>query len=130
MLPTILVIEDNEINMDLVIFLLRSMDMVVLPALNGPAGLAMAKKLRPSIILCDIQMPELDGFAVLNALRGNAKFANIPVVALTALAMDGDRERMLAAGFDGYLSKPIDLEELQLEIRTQLASIASGLTYR
>lgn len=120
MKPTILVIEDNDINMDLMIFVLNALGLAVIPALNGPAGLAIAKSQRPDLILCDIQMPHLDGYAVLGALRSDPAFSGIPVIAVTALAMLGDGDQLLAQGFDGYLSKPIELDQLKAELATHL----------
>ena len=122
MKPTILVIEDNDINMDLMIFVLNAMKLNVIPALNGPAGLAIALSERPDLIICDIQMPHLDGYAVLNALKSNPEVSGIPVIAVTAMAMLGDGERLLAQGFDGYLSKPIEFDELKAELIEHLPS--------
>ncbi len=121
-LPTkaaILVIEDNDINMDMMILVLNSLDHPVIPALNGPAGLAIARSQRPSLILCDIQMPELDGFALLNALRADPDplVSGIPIVAVTALAEADAGKRLMDAGFDGYLGKPVDIDHLTRELR-------------
>jgi len=117
MKPTILVIEDNEINMDMMIFVLNAMGLAVIPALNGPVGLAIAKSEIPNLIFCDIKMPHLDGYGVLDALRLDPKSANIPIIAVTAIAIDEDGARLLAAGFDGYLSKPIEFDHLKGELR-------------
>jgi CheY-like chemotaxis protein len=119
---TILVIEDNPTSMDLMIFLLNSMGHLVLPALNGPAGLAIAKAQRPSLVLCDIQMPSLDGYGVLEAIRSDASMDNTRVVAVTAMAMVGDKQKLLSSGFDGYVGKPIDLHELRDEVDKHLGS--------
>lgn len=120
MKPKILLVEDNDINMDLMIFVLNSLDLAVIPALNGPAGLAIARSQVPDLIFCDIQMPHLDGYGVLAGLRAESTLAHIPVIAVTAMAMAGDGQRLLAAGFSGYLSKPIEFEQLKLELATQL----------
>lgn len=119
MKAAILVIDDNDINMDMMIIVLNSMDHPVIPALNGPAGLAIARSQRPSLILCDIQMPELDGFALLNALRADPDplVSGIPVVAVTAMAETGGGKRLFDAGFDGYLGKPVDIDALTMELR-------------
>ena len=124
MRTTILVIEDNDINMDMMIFVLQALGIVVLPALNSPAGLAMARSERPCLIICDIQMPELDGYGVLQGVKSDPAVAHIPIIALTALAMAGDGERLLAAGFDGYLSKPVDFDDLKSELRKHLPTFS------
>ncbi len=120
MSKTILVIEDNDSNMDLMIFHLQSMGYVVIPALNGPAGLAIARAERPDLILCDIEMPELDGYGVLRALRSRAAADFIPTIAVTALAAPGDGDRLLKLGFDGYMSKPVELDALHAILRKHL----------
>lgn len=114
MKPKLLIIEDNEISMDLMILLLNGLGLAVIPALNGPAGLAIAKSEVPDLIISDIQMLHLDGHAVLKALREDRHLAHIPVVAVTAMTMVGDGERLLDAGFDGYLDKPVNYEELKM----------------
>ncbi len=120
MMPRILVIEDNDIAMNLMIYVLNALGLTVIPALNGPAGLAIAKAELPDLIMCDIQMPHLDGHAVLDAVRTNPTISKTPVIAVTALSMVGDGERLLARGFDGYLSKPIEFNELKNELRKHL----------
>lgn len=120
MSPKILVIEDNDINMDLMIFILTAFGLNVIPALNGLAGLAIAKAEVPDLIICDIHMPLLDGFGVLAALRSDPTTTHIPVVAITALAMAGDSERLLAAGFNGYLSKPVEFDQLRVTVSNHL----------
>lgn len=122
MKPRVLVIEDNDSNMDLMIFVLKALGLTAIPALNGPAGLAIARSELPDLIICDIQMPHLDGFAVLSALKSDPKLSAIPVIAVTALAMRGDGERLLARGFDGYLSKPVEFEHLKAELLHRLPS--------
>lgn len=118
----ILVIENDPSSMDLMIFVLNYLGYTVIPALNGPAGLAIARGEVPALILCDIGMPELDGRGVLRALKSDASVSVIPVVAVTAMTTAGDREALLADGFDGYLSKPIDLGALRHEIARHLAA--------
>jgi CheY-like chemotaxis protein len=120
MKPKILIIEDNEINMDLMIFVLNALGLSVIPALNGPAGLAIARSEIPDLIFCDIMMAHLDGHGVLAALKAESSLEHIPVIAVTALAMAGDGARLIAQGFDGYLSKPIDFDELKQELTRQL----------
>lgn len=104
----ILLIEDNEQNRYLVTFLLQARGWEVVHAVDGPAGLALVGEVNPVLILLDIQLPGMDGYAVAEALRANPKLDAIPVVAVTSYAMSGDRERCLAAGCNGYLEKPID----------------------
>jgi CheY-like chemotaxis protein len=105
---TILIVEDNPLNLELVVDLLTAEGYVVRQALSGEEGVRLALQQPPSLILMDLRMPGIDGYAALNALRGDPRTAHIPTVALTAQAMNGDREAVAAAGFDGYISKPID----------------------
>ncbi len=106
----ILVIEDNPINLELTTYLLRAAGHEVLTAADGEAGLAAAMRERPDLIVCDIQMPGLDGYEVARALKADPALRRVPLLAVTALAMVGDRERAVAAGFDQHVSKPIDPE--------------------
>jgi|SRR5581483_32337 len=106
----ILVIEDNEANLELMVYLLRAFGYAAIPARDGEEGLAAAAAKRPALVLCDVQLPGLDGYGVLRRLKANPQLRDVPVVAVTALAMSGDRERILEAGFQGYLSKPVDPE--------------------
>jgi len=103
----ILVVEDNPSNMKLATTILSHAGHEVLEAWDAAEGLAIAASQQLDLILVDIQMPSTDGFSVLRSLRERPATASIPVVALTALAMTGDRERILAAGFDGYIPKPV-----------------------
>jgi two-component system cell cycle response regulator DivK len=104
----ILLIEDNEQNRYLVAFLLEKHGHEVVMAPDGPAGIELASEERPALILLDIQLPGMDGYAVARALREVSSLANTPIVAVTSYAMLGDREKALAAGCDGYLEKPIN----------------------
>jgi two-component system, cell cycle response regulator DivK len=108
----VLVVEDNEKNMKLVRDILQALGYVPLEASMGEQALALAAEHAPALVLMDIQLPDLDGAEALARLRADERTAGIPVLALTAQAMEGDRERFLAAGFDGYLSKPVDVDEL------------------
>jgi CheY-like chemotaxis protein len=110
--PVILVVEDNVDNLKTVRAVLDD-KAVILEAGDGHEGLALAKTHLPDLILLDIALPEMDGFAVLNRMRSEESLNHIPVIALTASAMKGDREKILAEGFDGYLPKPLDLELLE-----------------
>jgi two-component system cell cycle response regulator DivK len=108
----ILVVEDNELNMKLFRDILVSTGYRTLEATTGGEAVEVATELAPDLVLMDIQLPDFDGVQALGRLRANERTAAIPVVALTAQAMDGDRERFLAAGFNGYLSKPVNVREL------------------
>lgn len=112
----ILLIEDNEQNRYLVTYLLQARGWEVSHAADGAAGLAMANQIDPALILLDIQLPGMDGYAVARALRENAKLDGIPVVAVTSYAMAGDRERCIESGCDGYLEKPIDPKTFTTEV--------------
>jgi two-component system cell cycle response regulator DivK len=108
----ILVVEDNPRNMKLVRDVLRATGYRTLEATTGAQALELAAEHGPDLVLMDIQLPDLDGVETLGRLRAEERTAAIPVLALTAQAMAGDRERFLAAGFDGYVSKPVNIAEL------------------
>jgi two-component system, cell cycle response regulator DivK len=108
----VLVVEDNPVNMRLVRLILRTKGYGVLEATTGHEALALIKAQIPSLILLDMQLPGLDGFTLAAMLKSDAQTRTIPVVAVTAYAMLGDAERIMAAGCDAYLSKPIDDAEL------------------
>ncbi|MEO8806247.1 MAG: response regulator [Burkholderiaceae bacterium] len=120
MAARILVIEDNAANLELVRYLLTFSGYTVLSAPDGAQGVALAREERPDLIICDLQMPKLDGYQVLEQLRGDADVARLVIVALTAFSMPKDREKVLTAGFDGYLSKPIEPEAFVAQIETYL----------
>ena len=103
----VLVIEDNAANMRLATFLLENEGHVVLAANDAEAGLTIARDDKPDLVLMDIQLPGMDGLEATALLKGDAATRAIPVIALTALAMKGDEERIRAAGCDGYIAKPL-----------------------
>ncbi len=103
----ILVVEDNPVNMTLAVFLLQSAGHVALSAVDAEAGLRMARDDKPDLILMDIQLPNMDGLEATRILKKDEATRDIPVIALTALAMKGDEERIRAAGCDGYIAKPL-----------------------
>ncbi len=108
----VLVVEDNEKSMKLFRDVLQATGYRTLEARTGEDAVALARLQTPAIVLMDIQLPGIDGVEALARLRADERTASIPVLALTAQAMHGDRDRFLDAGFDGYLAKPVDLVEL------------------
>ena len=116
----ILIVEDNPANMKLAVFLLESAGHTVLSALDAEAGLTLARDERPNLILMDIQLPGMDGLQATLLLKRNEATRAIPVIALTALAMKGDEERIRAAGCDGYIAKPIHYKEFLAIVATTL----------
>jgi len=104
----ILVIEDNPINLELMTYLLRAWGHEPVDAVDGEAGIERAQRDRPDLIVCDIQLPGIDGYEVARRLKAEPVLAGVPLVAVTAYAMVGDRDRALQAGFDGHFAKPID----------------------
>jgi two-component system cell cycle response regulator DivK len=108
----ILVVEDNDKNMKLVRDVLLASGYRTLEAATGGQAVELAAKHAPNLVLMDIQLPDVDGVHVLRRLRADKRTAPIPVLAVTAQAMHGDRERFLAEGFDGYVSKPLNIREL------------------
>lgn len=112
----ILLIEDNPDNLDLMSYLLTAYGHAVTTAEDGESGIALARTSRPDLIACDIHLPGVDGYGVAQALKADPALAPVPVIAVTALAMVGDRERILDAGFDGYITKPIDPQRVVGEL--------------
>jgi len=108
----ILVVEDNPDNRILITDVLSSLDYEVLVAVDGEEGLSMAQDEVPDLILMDLSLPKMDGWTSTNLIKQDAALSHIPIIALTAHAMVGDREKALQAGCDDYVSKPIDLREL------------------
>ena len=116
----ILIIEDNEQNLYLATFILEKNGYEVVQARDGQEGIELAGQVHPALILLDIQLPVLDGYAVARELRKNPSLASVPLVAVTSYAMVGDRERVLAAGCTGYIEKPINPETFISEITQYL----------
>jgi two-component system cell cycle response regulator DivK len=117
----VLIIEDNATNMTLAMFLLQSAGHTVLSATDAEAGLMLARDEHPDLILMDIQLPGMDGLQATMILKRDEVTRAIPVIALTALAMKGDEERIRAAGCDGYIAKPMRYQEFLATIAAQLA---------
>ncbi|MEI7947509.1 MAG: response regulator, partial [bacterium] len=117
--PVVLIVEDNLDSLCAIRALLAE-DYELIEALDGETAVSLAKKHQPDIILSDIALPVMDGIAVLAAIRENESLRDTPVIAVTASAMKGDRETILAHGFDGYISKPIDTELLIKALREVL----------
>jgi two-component system, cell cycle response regulator DivK len=113
----ILIVEDNDKNLKLARDLLQHHGFRTLEADTAAAAIALAEQHVPDLILMDIQLPDMDGVNALGRLRRSPTTTSVPVVALTAFAMNADRERLLAAGFDGYLAKPIDIHHFADRVR-------------
>jgi two-component system cell cycle response regulator DivK len=117
----VLIVEDNPANMKLAAFLLQSAGYTVLSATDAEAGLTLARDEHPNLILMDIQLPGMDGLEATVLLKRDDATRAIPVIALTALAMKGDEERIRAAGCDGYIAKPLAYQDFLATIAAHLA---------
>ncbi len=126
MKPKILLIEDHEENRYLATFLLEKHGYMVVSSPDGPNGIALARTMNPALILLDIQLPTMDGYAVARELRKLPGLRDIPIVAVTSYAMAGDREKSLSAGCNGYLEKPINPDTFVSEIERFLPSNRKG----
>ncbi|MGA7503118.1 MAG: response regulator [Candidatus Sulfotelmatobacter sp.] len=120
-MKTALIVEDNAINRELLRELLVLRGFAVEEACDGLQALEMIGKHKPDVLLLDLNMPVLDGFATLRKIRENSQLSTLPVLAVTASAMRGDQERALEAGFDGYISKPIKSSVLSAELERVLS---------
>jgi len=118
----ILVADDNTASRELIREVLEMSGYDVVEAADGQDAVSTARENTPDLVLVDIQMPRLDGYGVLRELRADPRLSGLPVVALTAFAMQGDRERALDAGFDGYITKPVEIAALRQEIKRILQS--------
>ncbi|MGF6115733.1 diguanylate cyclase (GGDEF)-like protein/PAS domain S-box-containing protein [Janthinobacterium lividum] len=121
----ILIIEDNATNMELMVYLLRAFGYTPLAAYDGEEGVRMARSELPDLIICDVHLPKLDGYGVVAELKKDPQLRNIPALAVTALAMVGDRERLLEAGFNGYIGKPIEPDLFVAELESFLPGAPS-----
>ncbi len=117
----ILLIEDNEQNRYLATFLLQGRGWEIVHAGDGPHGVELARQIDPALVLLDIQLPGMDGYAVAEALRREPSLGAVPIVAVTSYAMPGDRERCLQAGCNGYIEKPIDPTTFAMEVERFIA---------
>jgi two-component system, cell cycle response regulator DivK len=122
----VLIVEDNPRNLKLVRDVLGFAGYRTLEASTAEKGLALAAAQRPDVILMDVQLPGMDGVEALGRLRADPMTAGIPVAAVTAFAMKADRQRFLAAGFDGYLEKPLSVRELPGQVADILAGASTG----
>ena len=116
----VLIVEDNPANMTLAVFLLESAGHSVIKAADAEAGLTLARNQQPQLILMDIQLPGMDGLEATRLLKQDDATRGIPVIALTALAMKGDEQRIRAAGCDGYIAKLLDYKELLATVKASL----------
>ena len=120
-IPLILIVEDNEINIITISGYLQAKGYRLILAKNGQEAIAITKAHRPDLILMDIQMPVMDGLEAIQQIRLDPDLVNIPIIAMTALAMTGDRERCIQAGADEYVTKPVKLKQLTNTIQQLLA---------
>lgn len=116
--PKVLYIEDNEFNRVLVKRVLTVEDMEVIEASDGAKGLELALAHHPDLILVDINLPDIDGYELTLRIKGLGELRDIPIVALTANVMKGDKEKTLDAGCDGYIQKPVDVDRLPDQVRS------------
>jgi CheY-like chemotaxis protein len=124
--PVILIVDDRASSRELLRTVLERTGYAVLDAADGEAALEQARSGNPDLILLDLQMPKLDGYGVLAELRAEERFRTLPILALTASAMSGDREKILEAGFTDYLSKPAGPERLREAVARLLGQSPSG----
>jgi len=113
----VLVIEDNDNNMELITFILQKNGFETLRAITGSQGFEAARREKPDFILLDVQLPDIDGYEVLKRIRSAETTTTVPIIAVTSHAMAGDRQKLLAAGCNGYIEKPIDPINVIHEIR-------------
>jgi CheY-like chemotaxis protein len=119
----LLLIEDNPNNSYLMRYLLEKAGFTVLEATSGVEGIDLALRYKPDAVLLDIQLPEMNGYEVLSAMRSDCELSGIPVIAVTSYAMAGDRERIMHSGADGYIEKPIDPDSFVATVSANLRSV-------
>ncbi len=122
----ILVIEDNLANRELMVYLLTAFNHISMEAADGQVGWETANRECPDLILCDLQLPMMDGYTLAQHFKSSLELKRIPLIAVTAFAMVGDREKVIAAGFDGYISKPITPELFVAQIEEYLRKGQNG----
>lgn len=116
----ILIVEDNQDSRELVVKILKNNGYEMIEAADGEEALEKATNYKPHLILMDISIPKIDGYEVTKILKDQDEFKHIPIVALTAHAMKGDRENFISFGFEGYISKPINIHDLPIQVRSYL----------
>ncbi|PWF48528.1 EAL domain-containing protein [Massilia glaciei] len=126
MTARILIIEDNATNMELMVYLLTAFGYAPEMASDGESGLERARAAPPDLVVCDVHLPKLDGYGVVAALKADPRLAHVPVLAVTALAMLGDREKLLEAGFDGYIAKPLEPDTFLAQLEAFLPAWQSA----
>ena len=126
MTERILIVEDNPLNMKLLLVILQSYGYTIFEATDGEEALEVAVREKPALIMMDMQLPRLSGLEVTRRLRQMPSFKHVPIIAVTAYAMKGDREKFIAAGCDAYLSKPIDTRELPGMVARMLLNTKAG----
>lgn len=119
-MKTILIIEDNEQNLYLLTFILEKHGYLVKAAQDGQEGIEMAKRVKPDLILLDVQLPVMDGYAVARNLRDNPDLTETPIIAVTSYAMPGDREKAIGSGCTGYIEKPINPDTFMEQVEEHL----------
>jgi len=122
----LLVVEDNPTNLELLRYLLTHYGHEVTSASNGVEGARLTRELRPDIVLCDLRMPHLDGYGLLERVRADRALDDIVVIAVTAYSMPDDRKRVREAGFDGHLTKPIEPDKVVAQIEAFIAAGRRG----
>jgi len=118
----VLVVDDNRPSRELMVDILAPLDLEVVEAVDGGSALATASAVRPDLVILDITMPDMDGFAVVRRLRDDPALAGLPVLAVTANAMPGEREKALAGGFSDFLTKPVRSAEVRLRVEALLGA--------
>ena len=122
----VLIVDDNRASRDLIRAILKSVRCNIIEAPDGQRGLDLVRRERPDLVLLDIDMPGLDGLEVVKTIREDPAFADLPVVAVTAFAMDGDREKAIAAGFTAYVTKPVRAATLRQKVQQLLGAAHGG----